>query len=89
MMEDYKVVVLGDAILKGFKRLILEFNDPSAIETDQVIMMGPFRGGFIPSLSIRKFPLGGQTETGEKSQGPINRRVTDFGVRCGHLGINL
>jgi hypothetical protein len=42
MIRDLKPVTLRNSILKGFKRLVLEFNDLSAIEADQVIVMVPF-----------------------------------------------
>jgi hypothetical protein len=42
MIRDLKPVTLCNPVLKGLKRLVLEFNDLSAIETDQVIVMVPF-----------------------------------------------
>ena len=42
VIRDLKPVALRNSILKGFKRLVLEFNDLPAIEADQVIVMGPF-----------------------------------------------
>jgi hypothetical protein len=89
MMEDLKLVTLGDPTLKGFKSLVLEFNNLSAIDTDQVIMVSSFRSGFISGLSINKFPLGCQTETGEELQGAINGYAADFRICFGDLEINL
>src|SRR4030042_6505529 len=54
-----------------------------------MIMMSPFRGGFISSFSISKFPLGGHAETGEKLEGAVNIRLSDFRVYFRDLGINL
>jgi hypothetical protein len=88
-MGDLKTVTLGNAILKGFKCWVLEFNNLSAIETDQVIMVAPFRSGFISGLSVSKFSLGGQTETCEEPQGAVNGGIADFGIGFGDLGINL
>jgi hypothetical protein len=34
MMKNFKMVALGDIVLKGLKGLILEFNNLSAVETD-------------------------------------------------------
>ena len=42
MIGDLKPVALCNSILKGFKPSVLEFNDLSAIEADQVIVMVPF-----------------------------------------------
>jgi hypothetical protein len=42
MIRDLKPVALRNPVLEGFKRLVLEFNDLSAIETDQVIVMVAF-----------------------------------------------
>ena len=42
MMRDLKPVMLSNLILEGLKRLVLEFNDLSAIQTDQVIVMVSF-----------------------------------------------
>jgi hypothetical protein len=42
MMSDLKPVALRNPILEGFKGLVLKFDDLSAIQTDQVIMMAPF-----------------------------------------------
>jgi hypothetical protein len=88
-MGDLKTVTLGNAILKGFKCWVLEFNNLSAIETDQVIMVAPFRSGFKSGLSVSEFSLGGQTETSEEPQGAVNGGIADFGIGFCDLGINL
>ena len=54
-----------------------------------MIMVALSLRGFILGLSIRKFPLGGQSKTGEKLQGSIDRRVAYFGMNLRHLGINF
>jgi hypothetical protein len=89
MIEDLKPVTLRNPTLKGFKSLVLEFNNLSAIETDQVIMMSSFRSGFISGLPISKFPLGCQAETGEELQGAIDGYAPDFRICFSNLGINL
>jgi len=45
MMGDLKSVALGNLFLKGFQRWVLEFNNLSAIKTDQVIVMPPSEAG--------------------------------------------
>ena len=45
MMKDLKTVTLGNPVLKGFKSSVLELNNLSAIETDQVIVMASFEAG--------------------------------------------
>jgi hypothetical protein len=89
MMKNLKMMTLGNTVLKGLKGLIFKFNNLSAIETDQVVMMASFRSGFVSGLSIGKFPLIRQTETSEELQGSINRGVSDFRIHPGNLGINL
>jgi hypothetical protein len=88
-MKNLETVTLGNAILKCFEGFVLEFDNLATLEADQVIMVGLSLRGFILSLSIRKFPLGGQAQTGEKLQGSINRRIANFGIDLGHLGIDL
>jgi hypothetical protein len=89
MMGDLKSVTLGNAILKGFKGRVLKLDDPTAIKTDQVVVMAPFGSGFISGLSVSKFSLGRQTETGEKLQRAVNGCVANLGIRLDNLGINL
>ena len=42
MMGNLKTVTLGNPLLKGFEGLVLELNNLSAIEADEVIMVGSF-----------------------------------------------
>jgi len=79
----------GDSVLKGFECLILEFNNLSTIQADQVIVMGPLRSGLISGLSVSEFSLGGQAEASEELQGAIDGDVADFRVCFGDLRINL
>ena len=64
VVKDFKMVTLGNPVLKGFEGLVLEFDNLPAIETDQVIMVAPLRSGFISGLSIGKFSLRRQTQDG-------------------------
>jgi hypothetical protein len=89
MMEDLKSVPLSNPILEGFKSLVLKFNNLSALETDQVIMMAPSRSGFISGLSIGKFSLNCKARTGEELQGSINGRITNFRIDLHDLGVDL
>lgn len=89
MVGDLKPVTLGNPLLKGFKRWVLELNNLPAIETDEVIVVGSFRRGFIPRLPVLKFSPGGQTQPGQKLEGAVNGDVADFRVGFSHLGINL
>jgi hypothetical protein len=59
VMGDLKAVTLGDPPLEGFECLVLEFNDLSAIEANEVIMVGPFRSRLKSGLSVGEFSLGG------------------------------
>jgi hypothetical protein len=54
-----------------------------------MIVMGSFRGGFISSFSVSKFPLGGKSETGEKLQSAVNSCVADLRIGFGDEGIYL
>jgi len=89
VVGDPKPMTSGNSALKGFECSILEFNNPSAIQTDQVIVMAPFRSGFISGLSVSKFSLSSQAETSEKFKGTIDGDVADFRIGSGDLGINL
>jgi hypothetical protein len=42
MMGDLETVTLGNPLLEGFKGLVLKLNNLSAIEADEVIMVGSF-----------------------------------------------
>jgi hypothetical protein len=89
MIRGFKSVALGDSVLEGLKRPILEFNYLSATQADQMVMMPSFRNRLISGLSVTKFPLGRQAETGEELQSAINRYIADFGIRFDDLGVNL
>jgi hypothetical protein len=54
-----------------------------------MIMVALSFRGFILGLSIRKFPLGGQAQTGEKLQRSIDRRIAYLRMNLRHLGIDL
>ena len=89
MVRDPEPMTPGDSVLKGFECLILEFNNLSTIQADQVIVMGPLRSGLISGLSVSEFSLGGQAEASEELQGAIDGDVADFRVCFGDLRINL
>ena len=42
MVGNLKTVTLGNPLLKGLQGLVLEFEDLSAIQADQVIMVASF-----------------------------------------------
>jgi hypothetical protein len=87
--EDLKMVTLGDVFLEGFNCLILKFDNLPALQTDEVIMVFPFRNGLIAGFSISEFSFFCQAQPGKELHGPIDRRVTDLGIDFHHLGINL
>jgi len=89
MVVNPETVAFGYLILKGFEGIVFEFDNLSAIETDQVIMVTALCGGFVPGLPIGKFPLDSQTQTGEKFEGAIDGRIANFRVCLNHLGVNL
>ena len=88
-MEGLETVTLGNAILKCFKSVILEFDNLAALEADQVIMVVLPLNRLVLSFSIRKFPLSGQAKTGEKLERSIDCRIANFRIDLGHLGIDL
>jgi len=88
-MKDLKMIALGDSILKGFQGLILELNDLSATEADQMIMMTVLGDGFVTGLAVGELPLGCQPKTGQELQGSINGGVANFGIDFRDPGINL
>jgi len=89
VVENLKTVTLGNALLKRFEGFILELDDLSAPETDQVIVVAPSRSRFILSFSISKFTLGGQAKTSKELQGSVNRGIANFGIDLRLLGIDL
>jgi hypothetical protein len=89
VVGNFETVAVGNAILKCFESIILEFNNLPTLEADQMIMVALSLRGFILGLSIRKFPLGGQAKTGEKLQSSIDRRIAYLGMNLRHLGIDL
>lgn len=88
-MENLEPVTLGNVVLKRFESFVLEFDNLSTPETDQMVMMAPSGSGFILSLSRCKLSLISQAEAGEKLQGPIDRRIANFGIDLSDLGIDL
>ena len=89
MVEDFKSVMAGNAVLKCFEGVIFKFQDLSAVEADQVIMMASLSHRFVSGLSVGKFSLNGKTKTGQELEGPIDGGIADFGIDLGHLGVNL
>ena len=88
-MGDLETVTLGNPLLKGFERRVLEFNNLSAVEADQVIVVASFGGGLISCLAILEFPPGGETQLGQKLEGAVNGNVADLRVGFNDLGIDL
>ena len=74
------MVAPGNPVLKGFKGLILEFDDLPAVEADQMVMVAPLRGPLVSGFSVCEFSLGRQSQVGEKLQGPVDGRIADFRI---------
>ena len=89
MMGNLKAVTLGNPPLEGFEGLVLELNNFSATQTDQVIVVASFRSRFVSRLPILKFSSSGQTQPGQKLESAVNGDIADSRVGFGHLGINL
>ena len=89
MVKSLEAVPLGDISLKCFQGLVFKFNNLTAPEADEVIVMAPSRDRFVPGLSVSKFAFLGQTEAGEKLQGSINRRITNPRIGLRYQGIDL
>ena len=83
------MVTLGNPILEGFERRVLELNDLSAIETNQVIVVASLQSRFISRLAVFKFSSGGETQPGQELEGSVDGDVADFGVDFNNLSINL
>jgi hypothetical protein len=81
MVKGLETVTVGDIFLKRFQGLVFKFNNLTASEADEVIVMAPSRDRFVPGLSVSEFAFLRQTEAGEKLQGPVNRRVANGRVR--------
>jgi len=89
VVRDPELMTSGDSGLKGFECLILEFDNLSAVQTDQVVVMTSLESGFIPGLSVNKFSLGCQAEASEELQGTIDGDIADFRISFSDLCINL
>ena len=83
------MIALSDAILEGFQGLIFKFDDVSATEADQVIMMIALGDRFVTRFAVGELPLGRKPKTGEELQGSINGGIADFGVDFRDPGVNL
>jgi hypothetical protein len=84
-----KAVLFGDLILKLFDTRILEFDDLTAPDADQMIMMLVMIAGFVTCLTITKMSLFGNPALGEKFQAAVNRRITNPGVLLAQAKIEL
>jgi hypothetical protein len=89
MVEDLETIAFCDVVLQGFKGVVLELNDLSAPEADQVVVVVSPGDGLIPGLTVTELSLGGQAETDKEFQGPIHRGVPDFRVDLRDLGMDL
>jgi hypothetical protein len=89
VVKNLETVALGDAILEGFKSLILEFDNFPTLKADQVIMVALSLSRFILGLSIREFSLSGQAKAGEKLQRSIDGGIANFRIDLRYLGIDL
>ena len=83
------MVTLGNAVLQAFKGLVFKFDDLSTGQADEVIVVLPGRNRLVPGLSIGKFPLGRQAQTGKELHGSIDRGVPHLRVQFDDLGVNL
>ncbi len=89
MAENLKMVSLCNVPLERFNRFILKFDDLPTLQTDEVIMVFPFRNGLVAGLSIGELSLFRQAQSGKEFHGSIDRRVANLGIDLRHLGINL
>ena len=89
VMKDFEAMAPRNPMLKGFKPIVFKFEDLSTAQADEMVMVGSLGSGFVSGLTIGKFSLGGETQAGEKLEGPIDRGITDLRIRLGHLGIDL
>ncbi len=89
MMGNHKAIALSNPLLESLKGWILELDDFSTIQADEVIMVGSFRGGFISRFPILKFSSSGQTQLGQQLERAVNGDVADPRMGLSHLGINL
>jgi hypothetical protein len=89
MVKGLEAVTVSNRFLKRFQGLVFKFNNLTAPEADEMIMMAPSRDRFVPGLSVSKFAFLGQTEAGEKLQGSINRRITNPRIGLRYQGIDL
>lgn len=89
VMRDPEPMASGDSVLKGFECLVLKFNNLSAIQTNQVIVVAPLPSRLVPGLSISESSLGGQTQPSEELEGTIDGDIANFGIGFCDLRIDL
>jgi hypothetical protein len=89
VVKNFETMPLGDAVLEGFKCLVLKLDNLSTPKADQMVMVPLFRRRLIPSLSVCKFSLGSQPQTGQEFKGTIDGGEPNFWMGLCHLGINL
>ncbi len=89
VMKDLEPIMVRDTFLERFECVVLELDDFSATQTDQVIVMPFFRDGFIPCFTVREFAFLCEPQTGKKFKRSIDRGVSDLGVDPGDKRIDL
>jgi hypothetical protein len=89
VVKNLKVVMVRNSILQGLEGLVLEFEDLSTINADQVIVMASFSNGLKSRLPVRKLSLGCQSQAGQELHGPVDRCIADLRIYLGYLGVDF
>ena len=88
-MKNLEMITPCNPVLEGLDCPVLKFDDFSAPEADEVVVMSLSGNGLVPGLPIREFSFLGQAQSHEEFQGPIDRGVPDFRMDLGHPGVDL
>jgi hypothetical protein len=73
---------LGHPLLQVFDFFVVEFDDFTAFDIDQVVVM-IFRDFLVPRTSVAKIVTVQDILLLEKANGPVNRGNTDPGIKLG------
>jgi hypothetical protein len=80
MVGNDKVMFLSHQPLQGFDSRIFKFQDPTAVQTDQMIMMFSMRNCFEVTCLPIKFSFSSQPATGKQLERSIDGGQSDSGV---------
>jgi len=77
MAMDLELVLFCNTLLECLDLLVLEFDDPAAADTDQMVMVSLGSVEFKAGDPILESAFMGQSGQGKQLQGPVDRRISN------------